>query len=1024
MKYYHLLISIICFSLKCFSQIPSLYFEKISVQNGLSHNKVNCILQDKRGFIWLGTDDGLNRFDGRNFMIFRNKPNDSTTISGNIITDLIEDKQGRIWIATSDGGMSRYDYTLAPEKQFRQYKHQPDHPTSIPINYINAVIEDPKGFLWLATSGKSVLRFDKSSESFKQIISTGTKTVLDLCIDENGIIWAGREGGGILKVDPGDLSFTEDVRYRNLYAKLPHAAVTSLFLDRDKNIWFGSWDKVLYKHNAITGKEEAFTNDKSHSFHPDDIRSFAEDKAGRLWMGGKEKGLQLLDKSANSFYHFVYDPSREGSVSDDHINCIFIDKNERVWIGTNRGVSIHNPHKQQFVQSFLDAGKKNSQTLVYDFAEDNGKILIGTSEGLFVRDANGSLMQKKLTYKNTPLHITSFLKSVDGNIYIGTNYTLFKYNNGFLQSLINTEKDSVMNRIIDSRIVSIIDDTIDGRPVILTAPYGHYLTYYDLQKSKWVSRLDSQLKIITRFNLKDHLLRKFYKTKNGHTWIASTKAGLGLFIKQSLPRTVWFENIPNNSTSIASNYVYDILEDAKGNLWVSTYGGGLHYFNTDTKQFTHISSSNTLIEGLQTDQHGNVWMISNGNLHKYDPRRKYITRYDLPDLEKSGGIREKIFKDSKGQFYVAGTNYFISFYPDSIRDQRSKPIVHLTDFSIFNNSYSHLLFNDKIKLRSRENYFTIEFAAPEFSNGEAMNYSYKLEGFDNDWVDAGGRNYVSYSNLEGGEYIFKVRGSNIPGIWHEQYASISIEVIPPFWKTIWFYSLCAIMAGLAIYIVYRYRINELLKRQAIRNKIAQDLHDNVGSTLSSISVYSQVAKIYHQQQRKDDLQNALEKISGASSEMISELNDTVWAINPRNDNMEIILQRMESLARPLLAAQNIEYHFHYDKQIVVINLDMEKRKNFYLIFKEGINNALKYSESRNLEVKIEQKGNTLCMKIIDDGKGFDIRKTSEGFKSSDAYGGGNGLKNMQMRAKQMDGSLKIETVPGHGTTLELKFPIT
>jgi signal transduction histidine kinase len=231
------------------------------------------------------------------------------------------------------------------------------------------------------------------------------------------------------------------------------------------------------------------------------------------------------------------------------------------------------------------------------------------------------------------------------------------------------------------------------------------------------------------------------------------------------------------------------------------------------------------------------------------------------------------------------------------------------------------------------------------------------------------------------------------------------------------------LAGI-VYAFYRYRINELLKRQAMRNKIAQDLHDNVGSTLSSISVYSQVAKIYHNQKKQDDLEQTLEKIGTASSEMISELNDTVWAINPRNDHMSVILQRMESFARPLLAAKGIKFHFAYDENLMHVNLSMEKRKNFYLIYKEAINNTLKYAECQNLFVTLKLKRAQLVMRIEDDGKGFDVKKSSEGFKSSDVFGGGNGLKNMQLRAREMNARLNIRSEVGRGTGIVVFVPIT
>lgn len=585
----------------------------------------------------------------------------------------------------------------------------------------------------------------------------------------------------------------------------------------------------------------------------------------------------------------------------------------------------------------------------------------------------------------------------------------------------NTEKDGVMNKLIASRVVSVVKDTVNGHPVLLASPYGHYLAYYDLTKQRWVSRLDSP-NIVKTFNLKDYLIRKLYKTSSDELWLAMNREGLGYWNRRTSSGLSYYQHDPLNNASITANNVYDLTEDGNGDLWVSTYGGGLNFFSAKTKTFTPVSATNNLLEGIALDAYGNVWMVSNGNLQKWDPRRQRYSSYELPDLEKTGGVQGKIFKARDGRMYVAGADYFISFHPDSVQESRTPPKAYLTDFRIFNNSFSHLLYGDEIKLNYKDNYFSIEFAAPQY--GQDVFYAYMLQGFDRDWIDAGGRTYASYPNLEGGPYVFKVRAANSPGAWSKDVASVKIEIIPPFWKRGWFYALCVFAVAAIVYSLYRYRINELLKRQAIRNKIAQDLHDNVGSTLSSISVYSQVAKIYHQQQKQDDLQSTLEKISGASSEMISELNDTVWAINPRNDNMAVILQRMESLAKPLLASQGIRFHFSHDEAVQHLNLQMGPRKNFYLVFKEAVNNVLKYSGAKNLWIAVAQKGRFIRLQIKDDGKGFDLATTSEGYKSSDVFGGGNGLKNMQLRAREMKGKLTIETAPGAGCTVGLTFPIT
>ncbi|MEO5647455.1 MAG: ATP-binding protein, partial [Chitinophagaceae bacterium] len=251
--------------------------------------------------------------------------------------------------------------------------------------------------------------------------------------------------------------------------------------------------------------------------------------------------------------------------------------------------------------------------------------------------------------------------------------------------------------------------------------------------------------------------------------------------------------------------------------------------------------------------------------------------------------------------------------------------------------------------------------------------------------------------------------------------SVSVEVIAPFWKRWWFYILFAIFISGIIYIIYRYRVNELLKRHSIRNKIAQDLHDNIGSTLSSISVYSQVAHIKSKESKEDELKEILDKISVTSNDMITELNDTVWAINPRNDNMEKIILRMESFALPLAAARNIRFNLNCDKTIASLQLDMDKRKNFYLIFKEAVTNAIKYSGASELLVDILLEKNKLLLKVIDNGVGFNREKE---MAANRATLSGNGLHNMHKRAIELNGELIISSLPGEGAAISFYLPLT
>ena len=340
-----------------------------------------------------------------------------------------------------------------------------------------------------------------------------------------------------------------------------------------------------------------------------------------------------------------------------------------------------------------------------------------------------------------------------------------------------------------------------------------------------------------------------------------------------------------------------------------------------------------------------------------------------------------------------------------------------TDFKIFNQSRSELLQEEAIWLGHAQNYFSLEYSAPDFS-GDNIQYAYRLEGLDSTWTEAGKRTVASYANLPAGEYRFLVRASNWKGSFGTKTTSVLLFITPPFWQQAWFITLCVVLvAGLA-YALYRYRINELLERQAIRNGIAQDLHDHIGSTLSSISVYSQVAAIYQAQHKTEQLTEVLRTIGETSDEMITEMADIVWTIHPKNDHLASIVQRIESYAGPLCRARNIRFELNVDPAIYGLHLEMPVRKNLYLIIKEAVANALKYADCSVLHVRLRLHNNRLALAIEDNGKGFNAnaRPESPGVTLS-----GNGLQNMRIRAQEMKARLTLQSVIGQGTRLQLSM---
>jgi len=997
------------------------FFKTIKTENGLSHNKVNCILKDRRGFVWFGTEDGLTRYDGKYYVVYKSKPNDTHVLSGNIINDLYEDRDGILWIATADGGITKYDYHLSVSKQFRQFRYNAHDPKSIPEDAIKKIVEDRRGNLWLATSNSYVVRLNKKTERFDTPVRTGTSGILTLLMDSHDTLRVGRAGGGLLSINTRTLRYREDPRYKNLYAKLPHASIAAIYRDNEYDLWFGSWDNKIYYQQAGSNHLEAMIPSAGmKGVLPDDFVSFAEDDHQQIWMAGKNSGVMVYNKDSGLFTSYRHNAVKAGSLSDDQVNVIYKDRQGIIWMGTNNGVSILNSLFSPFGLHYLpDTGKPIK---IYDFYKDKDERLwIGTNDGIYIQSRDAlSFEHRKIVYEGQELAATKFFKDHDGSFYLGTDYTLFRYDQkaNKLNLLPGTLEDPVMKKLISSRIVSIVRDTIAQHPVLLVSPFGHYLTYYDLSDQKWVSRKSKVKDIVKEYNIKDNLIRKIYRDKSGVTWLATTRRGLGDWKKESAPIRYHTYDL-QNKTTISNNDVYDLQEDHRGNYWVSTYGGGLNYYDRRSGKFMHVSESSNLTEGLVSDTHGHVWMICNGHFHKYDPQRKSYSCYDLPDLRVSDGVKGYLYEDHQHNLYAAGDNYYVTFNPEAVAPIDNEPRIFFTDFKIFNISYNQLLADSVIELDHEQNYFSFEFSAPEFT-GETLQYEYMLEGIDKQWISAGKQNVASYSNLQSGKYRFKVRASNWKDSPMSKFTSVMVAIHPPFWLTWWFFLLMAAVTALIIYAIYSYRIREIFRQQKVRNQIAQDLHDNIGSTLSSISVYSEVAKIYQEQEKATQLVKVLQTIGTTAIEMISEMGDTVWAVNSKNDNLGSIVQRTNSYARPLCAASDILFKLNAHERLMDISLEMRVRKNLYLILKEAINNAVKHSGCKTIVVDIKLKKNVFDISVQDDGIGFAAAEAA--FDQSDSLSG-NGLNNMKSRAEELMGELTTDSTPGGGCTVRLKFKI-
>ncbi len=298
------------------------YFRNIRLDNGLSHNVVNCVLEDRRGFLWFGTEDGLNRYDGKFFTVFRSEVAGDFGLSGNIITDLYEDKNGVLWIATAEGGLIKYTYTAPAGKQFRHYMHNANDSESIPENNVIKIVEDNQGYLWLATGSSFVVRFNKHTGKFDTPVRHGARSILSLALADHDTLWVGDADGGLLRIHTPTLHYTENEPYQRTNANLPNASITALFAARNGQLWFGSWNNKLYNYSTVSQQQTIY----SHANHPDipddEFVSFAQDKQQRLWIAGKGTGVTVYNAATGNFHNFHHDPAKEGSLADDHVNVV------------------------------------------------------------------------------------------------------------------------------------------------------------------------------------------------------------------------------------------------------------------------------------------------------------------------------------------------------------------------------------------------------------------------------------------------------------------------------------------------------------------------------------------------------------------------------------------------------------------------------------------------------------------------------------------------------------------------------
>ncbi len=512
--------------------------------------------------------------------------------------------------------------------------------------------------------------------------------------------------------------------------------------------------------------------------------------------------------------------------------------------------------------------------------------------------------------------------------------------------------------------------------------------------------------------LKDMYLNGIMASRTGDIWVATQSWGLGRMDRKTGTFTHYLPHPEASNNNLFGRFIWYMYEDPDGLIWVGTKMSGLYRFDPKTGVFrsftTHDGLPSNFVVSITGDGKGNLWIGTKNGLSRFNTQNNTFRNFDRREgLPINEFLIGSVFKGREKLLF--GTDKgFIMFHPDSIRENTAVPPVYLTHLKVLEKSRP--LPDSLLELPYQENFLSFEFVALHFQSPEKNQYAYQLVGLDKEWIYSGTRRYANYPGLAPGRYVFRVKASNNDGTWNEKGTSLVIIIHPPWWKTEWFYLTCAVILLAVLYSIYYIRVSRLKELLQVRNKIARDLHDDVGSTLSSITIMSEVAK-----QKVPQSAVWMDKIGVNAQQIQENMSDIIWSINPRNDRLEEVVQRMKLFAFEMLEAKGVRLQFSVDEILYDLKLSMNQRRTLYFIFKEAITNLTKYAACANAVAKITLHNRTLELVVQDDGKGFDTTVPTMG---------GNGFYNMEKRANEVKGTLKINSQKGKGTTVQLQFKIT
>lgn len=1066
--FFFFFMSILCLTKYLDAQPQNVSFECLTLDQGLSQSTVASIVQDADGFMWFGTIDGLNKFDGYNFTVYQNNPDDSNSIADNWITSLCLGKDSSLWIGTLSRGLCRYD---SRTDQFSNYRFDSilfDSPerqrllAELPftfsyLNYftIKAIFEDHAGSLWIGTFGGGLYQFDRQCGEFihhpfvfkeQNDLAYNIMTITETVQDGIGTLWIGTYGGGLVKYNEreGFTCYRSDQTNSNSLANNRIISICPDTCCGNQSLWIGTFGGGMDRFDFRMGGFAHYQTDpmNANSLSSNEIMSILKDCCNELWIGTFNAGLNRVVIDKDQVNRYQHDPTNINSLGSNEVLSLYEDRSGILWIGTNFGYGIYkfNRRKNKFTHYFYDPRnpKSLSENVVFSLFEDQaGSLWIGTFQtgiNRFDRVKNAFINfahDPKNPFSISDNHVRSIFEDSRGALWIGTfsgglNY-FDRKNNKFIHYKHNPNDSASISA---NQVRSIYEDEFGN---LWIAAFGGGLDKFD----RAAGRFSHYQHTPDNPNSLSHN-QAYYITGDGKgkLWIATFGGGVCEFDIQS-ERFAHYQNDPEQPNSICDNRILTIYVDQRDSalIWFGSFGKGFDKFDKYNQTFTHYAMNdglpNEVVYSILPDDNGTLWLSTNKGISKFDVETETFVNYDLLDGLQSNEFNAGAYHKSRrtGEMFFGGVNGFNCFDPEDIQITQEIPPVVITSFKVFDEEMCHQLgptFKGKeIILSHRENFFSFEFSVLDYTDVAKHQYAYRLEGLDDDWIQCGTRRYVNYTNLDPGNYIFRVKGANCDGIWNEAGTYIKLRIKPRFYQTKYWHPTVVGMLILLIILFFTVRTKLKIRRslelerirhqekELVQKTIAADFHDELGQKLTKISLFSEIVKTKLMNKAQDEIEY-INKISKAAKELSSSTRDFIWTLNPTQNSLHDVALYLKDFGDEAFDKTGIDFRVEgISSQLEGITLPMEWRRHLILIFKEAMNNVIKHAGCTSLTFHVSVKENKFELSLSDNGIGCLNGK----------FAGGQGLMNMKHRAESIHGNLDIIFDEGKGTTIRFSGEI-